>query len=74
MKELIEVTMENIISYSKQKAVPAVTIIDDLTNEQFNYVSTIADRLRLLIILVKETKITIYGLTRYTKKWITLLS
>lgn len=56
MKELIEVTVEELISYSKQKEVPAVTVIDDLTTEQFNYVSIIADRLRLLIILVKNSK------------------
>ena len=56
MEELIEVTIEELISYSKQKEVPAVTIIDDLTEKQFNYISKIADRLRILIILIKDSK------------------
>lgn len=56
MEELIEVTMDELISYSKQKEVPPVTIIDDLTKEQFDYISNIADRLRLLVILIKYSK------------------
>ncbi len=67
--KLIEVTVKELISYSKQKEVPSVTIIDDLTEEQNNYVSTIADRLNLLVILIKNSKkIAIIGNTQISKK------
>ena len=62
MEELIEVTMEELMSYSKQKEVPPVTIIDDLTKEQFDYISNIADRLRLLVILIHILRLI--GLTK----------
>ncbi len=55
-KENLEtVSMRELISYSKQKEVPPVTIIDDLTEEEFEYVDTIAQRLRLRILLVKDS-------------------
>ncbi len=67
--KLIEVTMEELISYSKQKEVPSVTIVDDLTDEQNNYVSIIADRLNLLVILIKNSKkIAIIGNAQIAKK------
>lgn len=67
--KLIKVTMEELISYSKQKEVPGVTIIDDLTEEQNDYISKIADRLNLLVILIKNSKkIAIIGNTQIAKK------
>ena len=67
--KLIEVTIEELISYSKQKEVPSVTIIDDLTEEQNGYVNTIADRLNLLVILIKKSKkIAIIGNAQIAKK------
>lgn len=54
-EKLEQVSIEELISYSKQKEVPPVTIIDDLSKENFDYVNTIALRLRLRILLVKNS-------------------
>jgi hypothetical protein len=55
MEKLMKVTMKELISYSKQKEVPTVTIIDNLNIEQLNYVYKIAYRLNLVVILVKKS-------------------
>jgi hypothetical protein len=56
MEDFLKVTMEELISYSKQKEVPTVTIIDDLKENQFEYVIKIVDRLKLVMVLIKNSK------------------
>jgi hypothetical protein len=69
MEKLMEVTTKELISYSKQKEVPTVTIIDDLNLEQLNYVYKIAYRLNLLVVLVKNSrKIAIIGNSKVATK------
>ena len=54
--DFVQVTLEEIISYSKKKDVPAVTIIADvITKENFKYINVIASRLKLYVVLVKNT-------------------
>lgn len=53
--DFIQVSLAEVISYTKQKDVPAVTIIDDVTGEDFKYIGIIASRLKLYVILVKNT-------------------
>lgn len=54
--ELQEITLEEIISYSKLKGSPAITIFDELTASQFNYVVAYADLLKLVYFIVKDTR------------------
>lgn len=49
------VPIEELISYSKQKEVPAVVIIDDVSNVEFEYIDTISERLKLRPIIVEDT-------------------
>ena len=68
-EELEKVSLEELISYSKQKEVPEVTIIDDITEEQFDYVYTIAERLCLFVVLIKNSeKIAIINNSQVAKK------
>lgn len=53
--EFKAVTIEEIISYSKQKEVPAVVVIDDVSDENFKYVDIISERLKLRPIIVEDT-------------------
>ena len=46
-KDLKQVSIEELITYSKQKEVPAVTIIQDITDNEFKYVDLISERLKL---------------------------
>ena len=54
------VTIEELISYSKQKEVPAVVIIDDVSDEDFKYVDVIAERLKLRPIIVENTNMVAF--------------
>lgn len=54
--ELQEISLEEIISYSKEKGRPVVTILDELTASQFNYVVAYADLLKLIYFIVKDTR------------------
>lgn len=49
------VPIEELISYSKQKEVPSVVIIDDVSDEDFKYIDIISERLKLRPIIVKAT-------------------
>lgn len=53
---LQEITLEEIISYSKEKGKPVITIFDELTASQFNYVVAYADLLKLVYFIVKGTR------------------
>lgn len=54
-KNLKEVSIEELISYSKQKNTPAVTIIDNVSEREFKYINLLSDRLFIEPIIVKET-------------------
>ena len=61
-KNLKEVSIEELISYSKQKDIPAVTIIDNVTEREFKYIKLLSNRLFIEPIIVKETnKIAFIG-------------
>ena len=60
--ELQEVEIEEIVSFSKLKDSPTITIIDDLNAGLFNYVVTYADELKLIFFIIKGTnKIAFIG-------------
>lgn len=60
--ELQEVGIEEIISFSRLKDSPTITIIDDLNAGLFNYVVTYADELKLIFFIIKGTnKIAFIG-------------
>lgn len=52
--DFVQIPLEEIISYTKQKDVPAVTIIADITNKDSKYIDIIASRLKLYVVLVKN--------------------
>jgi len=54
--ELQEISLAEIISYSKEKNRPVITIFDELTASQFNYVVAYADLLKLVYFIVKDTR------------------
>ena len=55
-KNLKEVSIEELIAYSKQKDTPAVTIIDNVTERERIYINLLSDRLFIEPIIIKETK------------------
>lgn len=62
--QLQEVPLEEIISYSKISGSPIITILDELTATQFNYVVAYADLLKLVYFMIKGTrKVAIIGTT-----------
>ena len=54
--ELQEIELNEIISYSKKENSPLITVLDDLTASQFNYVVAYADLLKLVYFMIKDTK------------------
>ena len=52
-KNLKEVSIEELISYSKQKDTPAVTIIDNVSEREFKYINLLSDRLFIEPMIVK---------------------
>ena len=54
------VTIEELISYSKQKEVPAVVVIDDVSDEDFKYIDVIAERLKIQPIIVDNTNMVAF--------------
>lgn len=54
------VTIEELISYSKQKEVPTVVIIDNVSDEDFKYVDIISERLKLCPIIVENTNMVAF--------------
>lgn len=60
--ELQEVSMQEIISYSKLKTSPVVTILDDLNYGLFNQLVVWVDLLKIPIFLIKDTyKVALIG-------------
>lgn len=53
--ELGTATLEEVISYSKQKESAVVSIIDDVTKTEYDYVVEVSKRLRLLFFRIKNS-------------------
>ena len=53
--KLNSVTLDEVISYSKQKEVPRIIIIDDCTKEEADYIETVSERLSLCYLQVKSS-------------------
>ena len=54
------VRIEELITYSKQKEVPAVVVIDDVSDDGFKYVDVISERLKLQPIIVDNTNMVAF--------------
>lgn len=54
--DIESITLNEIICYSKKEDSPPFTIIDELTEDELKYVETIAKRLRINILKVKDTR------------------
>lgn len=54
--DLQEISLEELISYSKSESRPKITILDELTANQFNYAVAYADLLKLVYFIVKGTR------------------
>ena len=54
--DLQSISLEETIAYTKQKESCSITVIDNVSANQFDYVATISDRLRLNIFRIKDTK------------------
>lgn len=52
---LEEISLEEIITFSKKENSPPVVILDELSKDDFEYAKTIAERLRIKILQVKGT-------------------
>ena len=52
---LEEISLEEIITFSKKENSPPVVILDELSEDEFEYAKTIAERLRIKILQVKGT-------------------
>lgn len=52
---LEEISLEEIITFSKKEISPPVVILDDLSKDEFEYAKTVAERLRIKILQVKGT-------------------
>lgn len=55
--ELKEVKLKEIISYSKQKESPRVTVLDSITDDEFKEIGELIGRLKLLFLCVAENRI-----------------
>lgn len=55
--ELKEVKLKEIISYSKQKESPRVTVLDSITDDEFREIGELIGRLKLLFLCVQQNRI-----------------
>ncbi len=53
---IVDISLEELICYSKKEHSPSFTIIDELTEDELEYVKTVANRLRLNLLEIKDTK------------------
>lgn len=53
--DIESITLNELITYSKQKNSPPVTIIDEVTKEELDYITIVAERLKLDIIDIADT-------------------
>ena len=54
-KEFKKLSLEELITYSKQKETPSITIIENVTDKDFKYIDLISERLFIDPIIVKKT-------------------
>lgn len=54
-KDFKNLSLEELITYSKQKETPAITIIESVTDDEFKYVDLISERLFIEPMIVKNT-------------------
>lgn len=72
--ELQEVELQEIISYSKQEHSAFVTILDDLNYGLFNQLVVLADQLKFIFFIIKDThKVAIIGNSSIAEKVAKLL-
>lgn len=53
--EVADVSLEELISYSKQKESPKVTVVDEVLESEYNYVVEVSKRLRLLFFRIQNS-------------------
>jgi len=51
------ISLEEIISYSKQKESPRITVVDSITDDEFKEIGELIGRLKLLFLCVAENRI-----------------
>ena len=54
---LKKVSLEEVISYSKQKESPRLTVLDSITDEEMKEIGELIGRLKLLFLCVAENRI-----------------
>lgn len=52
-----QVSLQEIISYSKQKESPTITLLDSITDEEMQEIGELIGRLKLLFLCVAENRI-----------------
>lgn len=52
-----DITLKEIISYSKQKESPKITVLDSITDDEFREIGKLVDRLKLLFLCVSRNRI-----------------
>lgn len=57
MEDFEQVSLQEIISYSKQKESPKITVLDSITDEEFRKIGELIVRLKLLFLCVPENRI-----------------
>lgn len=50
-------SLQEVISYSKQKESPRITVLDSITDEEFREIGELIGRLKLLFLCVQENRI-----------------
>ena len=55
--ELKEVKLKEIISYSKHKGSPRITVLDSITDDEFREIGELISRLKLLFLCVPSNRI-----------------
>ena len=56
-KALENVSLQEVISYSKQKESPRITVVDSITDEEMQEIGELIGRLKLLFLCVAENRI-----------------
>ena len=56
-KTLEIVSLQELISYSKQKESPRITVLDSITDDEFKEIGELIGRLKLLFLCVAENRI-----------------
>ncbi len=52
-----QVSLQEVISYSKQKESPRITVVDSITDDEFKEIGELIGRLKLLFLCVAENRI-----------------